>query len=468
MAETKTVNVETTNARASTTLTDTTPTVPLQDLPQGLMVVGPQVTLHFVEDAWNKANTYDYYDVVQVDGTSYIAVQDVPANIEITDTEYWAKWNDPNAQIALMQEAIANFQNALNGKAPTNHADPTSKYGVASNENYGHAIIASTLSDDNEGAVIGSDVANFINDNANNQGFGNHLWCRIVKQGDYNDPFKALSGNVTPQEGFSTYGYAYVDLYSGELFFDMAFKVTDTIEANTKILSTPFTQTSGSPINLGYLITRVSGTSNLNPGYELDLNEDGSIQCASQLTANTYYIRGFGSQFSVMPSTYNLRSYHDTEQMRTKIASYYTSEEGNYDYGSTQPNSLYPQNSGYCDCYSFIWHVFQQAFGWQLMTLIVQTGQCNGITIGRFSPGTPINEDLLKIGDIILWSSDNGTTFEHAVMYLGNSQYGEVSGRFGDVKMPVISTLNSNESMHGGTTSYGDLTRLRLVKRYLI
>ena len=109
MAVTKTVNVETTNARASTTLTDTTPTVPLPDTPQGLMVIGPQVTLHFVEGAWNKANSYDYYDVVQVDGTSYIAVQDVPANTEITNTEYWAKWNDPNAQVALLQETVAQY-----------------------------------------------------------------------------------------------------------------------------------------------------------------------------------------------------------------------------------------------------------------------------------------------------------------------------------------------------------------------
>ena len=109
MALTKTVNVETTNARASTTLTDTTPTVPLPDTPQGLMVIGPQVTLHFVEGDWNQANSYDYYDVVQVDGTSYIAVQDVPANTAITNTAYWAKWNDPNAQVEQVQETVSTF-----------------------------------------------------------------------------------------------------------------------------------------------------------------------------------------------------------------------------------------------------------------------------------------------------------------------------------------------------------------------
>lgn len=131
MAFTKTVNVETTNARASTTLTDITPTVPLPDMPQGLMVIGPQVTLHFVEGEWNQANSYDYYDVVQVDGTSYIAVQDVPANTEITDTEYWAKWNDPNAQLEQIQKSLQQVVDVVDNSLTKpldvvyNGADPT-------------------------------------------------------------------------------------------------------------------------------------------------------------------------------------------------------------------------------------------------------------------------------------------------------------------------------------------------------
>ena len=109
----KIVNIETTNARAQMSVTDTTPTVPLPDTPQGLMVIGPQVTLHFVEGEWNQANSYDYYDVVQVDGTSYIAVQDVPTNTPITNTEYWAKWNDPNAQVELLQQTVSTFNDRI-------------------------------------------------------------------------------------------------------------------------------------------------------------------------------------------------------------------------------------------------------------------------------------------------------------------------------------------------------------------
>ena len=163
MAITKTVNVETTNAHASTTLTDTTPTVPLPDTPQGLMVIGPQVTLHFVEDEWNQANTYDYYDVVQVDGTSYIAVQDVPANTPITNTDYWAKWNDPNQQVELMQETISQYDARIAAKAPIDHASAAGTYGIGTSTEYGHLKISDTATDEPgtaASAKLASDAAN--------------------------------------------------------------------------------------------------------------------------------------------------------------------------------------------------------------------------------------------------------------------------------------------------------------------
>lgn len=159
----KTVKVETTNARATTMLEDITPTVPLPDIPQGLMVLGPQVTLHFVEDAWNQANTYDYYDVVQVDGTSYIAVQDVPANTPITNTDYWAKWNDPNQQVELMQETISQYDARINAKAPTEHASAKATYGIGTSTEYGHLKISDTATDDPgtaASAKLATDAAN--------------------------------------------------------------------------------------------------------------------------------------------------------------------------------------------------------------------------------------------------------------------------------------------------------------------
>lgn len=146
---TKVANIETPNARVRTSVTDTTPTVPMPDTPQGLMVIGPQVTLRFIVDEWNSENSYDYYDVVLVDGTSYIAVQDVPAGIEITDTDYWAKWNDPNAQVKLLQDAVAQFdsrlenaEEAIDGKAPIMHSSSEGTYGVGTTSQYGHLKIS--------------------------------------------------------------------------------------------------------------------------------------------------------------------------------------------------------------------------------------------------------------------------------------------------------------------------------------
>ena len=39
---------------------------------------------------WNSASTYERLDVVYVNGSSYVAVQDVPANTEILNTTYWS------------------------------------------------------------------------------------------------------------------------------------------------------------------------------------------------------------------------------------------------------------------------------------------------------------------------------------------------------------------------------------------
>lgn len=113
MAHTKKQSVlQTPTAKATTVLEDSSPVLPLPDTPQGVMAVGPRVTFHFVQN-YNKANSYDYYDVVNIDGTSYIAIQNVPANTPITDTDYWVKWNDPNAQFALLQTTVQEFDGRL-------------------------------------------------------------------------------------------------------------------------------------------------------------------------------------------------------------------------------------------------------------------------------------------------------------------------------------------------------------------
>ena len=192
---TKVANIETTNARVQTRVTDTTPTVPLPDTPQGLMVVGPQVTLKFIHGEWSSANSYDYYDVVQVDGTSYIAVQDVPANTEITDTEYWAKWNDPNAQVELLQNTVAMFEgrldtaeNEIDEKAPIMHTSTDGTYGVGSDSYFGHVKIGSNYESggnqntalSTQGAVEMYNKLNNVVESVSNIKSPNFLTCDTV------------------------------------------------------------------------------------------------------------------------------------------------------------------------------------------------------------------------------------------------------------------------------------------------
>ena len=123
---TKTGVLTTPTAKATTVLEDSSPVLPLPDTPQGVMAVGPRVTFHFVED-YNQANSYDYYDVVNVDGTSYIAIKAVPANTPVTDADYWVKWNDPNAQVQLLQDAVDNYNTRLTAVETTTSKVANSK-----------------------------------------------------------------------------------------------------------------------------------------------------------------------------------------------------------------------------------------------------------------------------------------------------------------------------------------------------
>ena len=103
---------ETDNAQVKGTLTDKTISAP-DAPPTGLLAVGPRVTFNFITDAWNKGNSYSYYDVVQVDGNSYIARQNVPSGIDITNTDYWIHWADPNAQYKELYDVVQTFQSQL-------------------------------------------------------------------------------------------------------------------------------------------------------------------------------------------------------------------------------------------------------------------------------------------------------------------------------------------------------------------
>lgn len=49
-------------------------------------------------------------------------------------------------QLATLNSEVDGFQGSIDGKAPISHADPTGKYGAATNTNYGHVQICTTSS----------------------------------------------------------------------------------------------------------------------------------------------------------------------------------------------------------------------------------------------------------------------------------------------------------------------------------
>lgn len=146
------------------TVTDKLPVLPGTP-PTGRTAIGPRITPNFITDPWSSDNSYQYYDVVLVDGASYIARKAVPAGIQITNTEYWIRWADSNTQFQELQNTVQTFDGRITEnadaiateverataaeatKAPVMHASANDTYGVGTNANYGHLKLADTASD---------------------------------------------------------------------------------------------------------------------------------------------------------------------------------------------------------------------------------------------------------------------------------------------------------------------------------
>lgn len=172
---------QTDNATVSGTVTDRQMVIP--DIPpQGLMSVGPRVTLNFIKEPWNKLNSYNFFDVVRDGaGKSYIAIKPVvPTNTELTDEEFWFKWSDPDTQLNELKEVVKLYNGRISQnasaiaeevarakaaeqaekqrataaeatKAPNNHASKDTTYGIGNAVNYGHVKLA-----ENTGSTSGA------------------------------------------------------------------------------------------------------------------------------------------------------------------------------------------------------------------------------------------------------------------------------------------------------------------------
>ena len=110
MAESKDFSAEAGSAKVVGTVSSADIAEPVAP-PMGLRAVGPRITFHFVGE-WDAETSYVLYDVVRVNGTSYIANKINIAkgvNPETDNNVHWVKWNDPNAQVELLQQTVNGF-----------------------------------------------------------------------------------------------------------------------------------------------------------------------------------------------------------------------------------------------------------------------------------------------------------------------------------------------------------------------
>lgn len=110
MAESKDFAAEAGSAKVVGTVSSTDIAEPVAP-PLGLRAMGPRITFHFVGE-WDAETSYALYDVVRVNGTSYIGNKINIAkgiNPETDNNVHWVKWNDPNAQVELLQQTVNGF-----------------------------------------------------------------------------------------------------------------------------------------------------------------------------------------------------------------------------------------------------------------------------------------------------------------------------------------------------------------------
>lgn len=68
-------------------------------------VVGPIIAPHF-EGEWSATKTYEALAIVQYQGNSFGARQDVPTNIPITNEDFWVETGIYNAQLEAYRRIV--------------------------------------------------------------------------------------------------------------------------------------------------------------------------------------------------------------------------------------------------------------------------------------------------------------------------------------------------------------------------
>ena len=66
---------------------------------------------------WDKTKSYEYWTLVQHEGTSYISVQNVPAGIDITNENFWLMSAEYNSQIEAYRREVLTFDDKIKANA---------------------------------------------------------------------------------------------------------------------------------------------------------------------------------------------------------------------------------------------------------------------------------------------------------------------------------------------------------------
>ena len=89
----------------------------IQNIPT-TQYIGPRIIPHLWDPIlWNAATQYDALAVVQYEGAYYVARYVPPLGTPPTNTTYWVKWADFNAQMAQLQQTVETFDNRITANA---------------------------------------------------------------------------------------------------------------------------------------------------------------------------------------------------------------------------------------------------------------------------------------------------------------------------------------------------------------
>ena len=88
----------------------------IQNIPT-TQYIGPRIIPHLWDPIlWDASTQYDALAVVQYEGAGYVARYVPPQGTLPTNTEYWVRWADFNAQLAQVEQQVTALADSIDGK----------------------------------------------------------------------------------------------------------------------------------------------------------------------------------------------------------------------------------------------------------------------------------------------------------------------------------------------------------------